>query len=144
MKTLDKLSTDELGFIEFEHRVFGYGGEPHVLRALKSFCEVAPLHSFYDSEIVEHALTPPVAWLLINTLSHADMIERGTSMRIRFTDKGVFLAEFVRARSVESLVALIADSAKRCAGVVRFGGISSKGLKMSADFSDPIADDDLL
>ena len=55
------------------------GGAPHVLRALKSFCEVAPLHGFYDYEIVEQALTAPVAWLLINTLSHADMIERGTS-----------------------------------------------------------------
>ncbi len=108
---LAALSRQELGFIEFEHRVFGCAngpGKPHVLRALKGLCEA--MSGGYDYQIVEQTITAPVAWLLINALRHADMIEQGTP--IRFTDRGVALAEFVRARSVENLVGLAYDSTK--------------------------------
>jgi hypothetical protein len=134
MKTLDELSLDELGFIEFEHRV---GGAPHVSRALKGLCEVVPLGGC-DCQIVERALTAPVAWLMINALRHADIIEQGPSMRsIRFTDRGVFLAEFVRVRSVENLAELIDESASETPSPCC--GISSKGLKVPTDCHDPPA-----
>jgi hypothetical protein len=129
------LSRDELGFIEFEHRVFGYANgaaKPHVLRALKSLCEVVPLGGC-DYQIVEQSLTAPVAWLVINALRHSDMIEQGPSMRsIRFTDRGVFLAEFVRARCVENLVGLAYDSEKESSGA---GYRESGGIVKTAIFS---------
>ena len=80
-------NTIEQHFINWESHTFGYGygtGEPHILPALKAFFDClgrdGNLHA-YDYQRLESALTPTVAWLLINVLCSADILEYGTSPR---------------------------------------------------------------
>lgn len=100
----------EENFTDWENDTFGFGygtGEDHVLGALKAFlalCSEGKHHHQYDYQKLETALTPAVAWLLINTLAHDDKIEYGTSPRFGWLTKtGEELAEFVGTRTLTQL-----------------------------------------
>ena len=97
-------------FTDWESDTFGFGygtGEEHTLKALKQFMELCCKGQYahaYDHQELEAALTPTVAWLLINILASDDKIEYGTSPRYGWlTPTGEALAKFVRARTVEQL-----------------------------------------
>lgn len=107
MKSLDDHWTD------WEAHVFGYGygsGEPHTIPALKTWFEAvgrddAP-HG-YDYEKLERASGPTVAWLLINALCKADVIEYGTSPRFGWlTEYGEALKAYVDSKSADELLML--------------------------------------
>lgn len=104
------MKTLEQHFADWESHVFGYGygtGEEFTLKALKGFLSAIPADGSYDYQELEEAVTAVVAWLLINTLAHADMIEYGTSPRYGWlTKNGKALAGFVAERSVDELHAL--------------------------------------
>lgn len=105
-KTLDE------SFRDWEGSVFGYGygsGEEHVLGALKAFMAAIPDRA-YDSRVLEAAVTAPVAWLLINALCHADIIEYGTSPRGGWlTEKGKALQGYVSRHSTEELAEIVCN-----------------------------------
>jgi hypothetical protein len=115
------MKTIEQHFADWESGVFGYGygsGEEHVLKALKTFlslcCEGQFAHA-YDHENLSAALTPVVAWLLINALCRADILEYGTSPRYGWlTPQGEELKAFVGDRSVEQLEAAARDDDMIC------------------------------
>jgi hypothetical protein len=94
-------------FFDWEGHVFGYGygsGEPHTIPALKTFFAAIP-ESQYDYEVLEAAVNPTVAWLLINTLCHANIIEYGTSPRYGWlTTEGLALKAYIDARDAETLM----------------------------------------
>lgn len=103
-------------FRDWESNTFGFGygsGEEHTIPALKHFlllCNEGSCGNSYDYKKLEEALTPTVAWLLINTLAKADMIEYGTSPRYAWlTTKGVRLKEFIRRHTEEQLVEMATD-----------------------------------
>lgn len=107
------MKTIEENFADWEGSAFGFGygtGEDHTIAALKTFManigrDDAP-HA-YDYEKLEAALTPAVAWLLINALCRmpGDVIEYGTSPRYGWlTTGGRALKEFIDKHSVEQLV----------------------------------------
>lgn len=106
--------TLESYFADWETEAFGFGygtGEEHTLGALKTFFatvgkdEPQDRQHCYDYQKLETALTPTVAWLLINVLAKADVIEYGTSPRYAWlTDSGVKLKEFLATKSVEELI----------------------------------------
>lgn len=115
----------EKHFAEWEAGVFGFGygtGEGHTLAALKTFMgnigreDVESVRA-YDYEILERALTPVVAWLLINTLCHANIIEYGTSPRYGWlTKEGEALRDFVESKTVDELYDFcMADDLDHCA-----------------------------
>jgi hypothetical protein len=96
-------------FADWESDVFGYGygtGEPHTLLALKNFfnaCEGNSSHR-YDHRVVEAMIGPVPAWLLINALCHADIIEYGTSPRFGWlTPKGRLLYTYIEPKTIEEL-----------------------------------------
>lgn len=109
--------TIEKSFIDWEANVFGFGygtGEEHVLRSLKLFFDLIgkdqKLPNSYNYEQLEQALTAPVAWLIINILCHADIIEYGSSPRFGWLDKkGIALKAFVDTKTVGELVDLCCD-----------------------------------
>lgn len=108
--------TIEENFRDWESEVFGFGygtGEPYTLAALKTFMEVvgtgeSPERSHvYDYKKLEAALTPTVAWLLINTLARhpTEIVEYGTSPRFGWlTDEGKKLHDFVASKSLDELL----------------------------------------
>lgn len=102
--------TTENHFADWESHVFGFGygsGELHVLRALKLFLEAVPNEGAYSYEELEKAVGATPAWLLINTLCHADIIEYGTSPRFGWlTRQGKSLRAFVAEHSVDQLVTM--------------------------------------
>lgn len=108
--------TIEQHFADWEGHVFGFGygsGEPHVLAALKMFFanfgeDDRP--NSYSYEHLEAAVTPAIAWLLINALCHADVIEYGTSPRYGWlTAEGERVKAFVNGHSADDLVQLCCD-----------------------------------
>lgn len=104
--------TIEQNFADWEGSVFGFGygtGEPHVIPALFHFLDWCNRseNGQYDYEQLERVLTPTVAWLLINALANADMIEYGTSPRYGWlTTKGQALKRFMHSRTPEQLIAI--------------------------------------
>ena len=100
-------------FSDWESHVFGFGygtGEPHTIQALRTFfdaCGNAPSHA-YQYDKLESLLTPTVAWLLINALCHADIIEYGTSPRFGWmtTPYGKELFRFVTTHDVQTMIDL--------------------------------------
>lgn len=106
--------TIESYFADWESEVFGRGygkGEPHTLAALKTFFatvgsgEPADRQNCYNFQALEAALSPTVAWLLINTLCQANVIEYGTSPRFAWlTNPGEKLKEFLATKTVDELV----------------------------------------
>jgi hypothetical protein len=96
-------------FADWEGSTFGYGygtGEDHTISALKAFMAAIPERS-YDHHVLETALTPTVAWLLINILCRANILEYGTSPRFGWlTPQGERLKAFIDPRSVADLCTL--------------------------------------
>lgn len=107
------MKTDADYFSDWEGDAFGFGygsGEPHVLGALKTFMGAIgrPDHAHaYDYRQLEAALTPTVAWLLINALCKVDAIEYGSSPRYGWlTPHGERLKAFIDANTLETLTDL--------------------------------------
>lgn len=103
----------EENFADWEGSVFGFGygsGEEHVLLVLKAFFAAIGMEASldrYDYRRLEATLTPPVAWLLINALCRADVIEYGTSPRYGWlTPQGKALAAFIEPRTAEELTCI--------------------------------------
>jgi hypothetical protein len=106
----------EDSFIDWESTTFGLGygtGERPVLGALKELLaafgnDVSPRS--YDYQKLEAAVTPAVAWLLINRLCQVDILEYGTSPRFGWlTKEGEALKAFVDSKSIDELVELICN-----------------------------------
>lgn len=105
-KTLDDFFTD------WETEVFGYGygtGEDYVMPALAKFLSLVPQEGAYDYNILEKAFeTPVVAWLLINTLCEADILDYGTSPRHGWlTKSGRTLKKYFATNSVEHITSIL-------------------------------------
>lgn len=108
--------TIEQHFADWEGEVFGFGygsGEEHVIGALKIFMEAIPddpEHGYgaYDYENLEKLLGPTTAWLLINVLCQADILDYGTSPRYAWLSRphGAALHAFVKAHTVDELVTM--------------------------------------
>jgi hypothetical protein len=115
------MKTIEQHFADWESGTFGYGygsGEGPVFQALKQFlalcCEGRLAHA-YDHDALSAALTPAVAWLLINALCRADILEYGTSSRYGWlTPQGEALKAFVCGRTVEQLEIAAQDDEMVC------------------------------
>ena len=99
-------------FADWEAHVFGYGygtGEWPVLEALRRFLAAMDAGGAYDHRALEAALGDAVAWLLINTLARADVIEYGTSPRFgRLTPEGKRLKDYILGNDVERLYEIVA------------------------------------
>lgn len=97
-------------FADWEAHTFGYGygsGEPHTVPALKQFLLLCPMNGHYDYLALERALSPTVAWLLINVLAHAEMLDYGTSPRGAWlTPTGRQLKRFVDGKTGRELLDL--------------------------------------
>lgn len=92
-------STEQYFADWYKHNfAYGYGtGEPHILQALRIFLDHC-IHgegSLYHSQDLEEVLGPTAAWLIIDRLCAADIIEYGTSPRNGWLtcDKGEKLKE---------------------------------------------------
>lgn len=98
-------------FIDWFAHNFGYGygdGELHVIPALLGFLAMCPSEGNYDYETLEKLLTPTVAWLLINDLCNARMLEYGTSPRFGWLDpKGVILKDFMLKHTADELYEMV-------------------------------------
>lgn len=106
------MDKDKKWFILWEQEVFGYGygtGEKHVLKALQVFLSLCPIEGCYDHEILENGFhSPGIAWLLINILCKADILEYGISTRFAWlTAKGVQLKLFIGRYTVDELAEMV-------------------------------------
>jgi hypothetical protein len=103
------VKTIEEHFHDWESHVFGFGygtGEEHTLPVLKKFLSLIQDRG-YNYQDLEAALTAPVAWLLINILCRADILEYGCSPRFAWlTQQGKALKQFVDGRTDEDLYEL--------------------------------------
>lgn len=108
-KTLDQ------HFIDWESDALGFGygsGEPHIVPALKAFMAAIPDNgdgnTNYDYMVLERAVGPSVAWLLINLFGHADVIEYGTSPRFGWlTPHGAQLKRYIDERTADEILAVL-------------------------------------
>ena len=93
-------------FADWESHVFGYGygsGEPNVIPLLRRFLGLMPEGNYDYAKLEE--IGPEQAWLLINTLCHADIIEYGTSPRFGWlTEQGKSLRDFVLSKTPDELI----------------------------------------
>jgi len=100
--------TDDDYFADWESHVFGYGygsAEEHIIPVLKGFLAATPPKGTYDYKLLESACGASPAWLLINTLCHADILEYGTSPRYGWlTGEGRALQKYVGNYSADYLV----------------------------------------
>ena len=105
-KTLDDY------FHDWEGHVFGFGygtGEAFTVPLLWDFLAAIQTsdRGVYDYKKLETAFGGQVAWLMINILCKADILEYGTSPRHGWpTSKGKRLQEYVLARSKDDLLAI--------------------------------------
>lgn len=103
-------------FRSWEASAFGYGygtGETHVIPALRTFLAACPEEGGYDYAALEQAVTPTVAWLLINRLCREGIFEYGTSPRFAwFTPAGEVLRAFMLSRQTDDLVALVTSDSE--------------------------------
>lgn len=103
-------------FIDWESETFGFGygtGEEYVLPTLKRFLEAMPdmaedgvgaSTNCYDHELLSFQFTPVVAWLMLNALGQAGLIDYGTSPRYGWlSETGIALRRYVAARTIEQL-----------------------------------------
>lgn len=106
----ERKSLDD-NFRDWETTAFGFGygtGEPHIIPALKAFMDTLEDRRSYDYRAVEERHGPLAAWLLINALCHADILEYGTSPRFGWlTAKGEALRDYVAGRSAEELLTVL-------------------------------------
>lgn len=97
-------------FIDWEGEAFGYGygtGEDYVIPAVKQFFDALDNGSYHYQKL-EEALTPAVAWLLINRFLQMDLFEYGTSSRRAWlTSKGKTLAAYIGSHTAEELVSVL-------------------------------------
>ena len=104
-----RVKSDEDYFADWEGDVFGYGygtGEGYIFSALKTFfsCADKDESRIFEYQTLENALTPTVAWLLINRLCRKDILEYGTSPRYSWlTPEGNRLKAFVDSHTVEQM-----------------------------------------
>jgi hypothetical protein len=111
MKTLEE------NFIDWESEAFGFGygsGELYILPDLKTFFEHVgrgtDRPNSYDYRELESALGGAVAWLLINVLCHANILEYGTSPRFGWlTKEGEALQSFIATKTADELVSLCTE-----------------------------------
>jgi len=100
-------------FADWEGSVFGYGygtGEEHILGALVAFMEQIKDGRSYDYRDLEVACGATVAWLLINALCHADIIEYGSSPRFGWlTPQGGLLCDYICSKTASELYQIISD-----------------------------------
>lgn len=105
------MKTPDDYFHDWESSVFGYGygsGEEHVIPALWKFMGRICADGCYKYDELERAVSPTVAWLLINALCHADLIEYGSSPRFGWlTDTGKALKAYMDSKTVEELLAAL-------------------------------------
>lgn len=108
-------------FRDWESHVFGFGygtGEAHVIPALRKFlglCRPRPSvltgsvgNPCYDYQVLEENMDPALAWVLINVLADADVIEYGTSPRYGWLSKqGVALRDFILSRTDDVLYEIL-------------------------------------
>jgi hypothetical protein len=107
-KTLDQY------FIDWESHVLGYGygtGEDFIIPELKKFFSAIGRddqpNAYWHTKL-EEAVGPVVAWLFINLLCHADVIEYGTSPRGGWlTEKGENLKQFIDGKSASELFTVL-------------------------------------
>lgn len=101
---------NDKNFIDWENYVFGFGygtGEEYTLKALKTFLYYCKLNG-YGYHVLETTVTPTVAWLLINILCHADILEYGTSLRFGWlTEKGKLLRKFMLSKTEDELYEMV-------------------------------------
>jgi hypothetical protein len=94
-------------FVDWESKIFGYGygaGEEYVIAALKKFMEMVPMEGCYEYKQLECELSPTVAWLLINILCKAHILEYGSSPRHAWlTNCGRRLKEYLGNNTLEQL-----------------------------------------
>ena len=106
----------EQAFIDWEGYVFGFGygtGEGHIIPALITF--LTSFEERYDHKELKEKLGASTAWLLINTLCHADIIEYGTSPRFGWlTPQGILLREFVLKHDADYLIGLVCEGDAEC------------------------------
>lgn len=103
----------EAHFADWFGHVFGYGygtGDEHFVASLRSFMaslgKGMRMATSYDFEVLEATMTAPTAWLMINTLCGADIIEYGTSPRYGWlTKQGEALMRFMAGKTAEELLA---------------------------------------
>lgn len=117
-KTIDE------NFRDWHDNVFGYGygtGEQYTLPALKTFFATVgrdpEYPRGYDYRHLEEALTPTVAWLLINTLCNhrVDVIEYGVSPRHGWlTPEGEALKAYIDGKTLDELRALSKADPEGC------------------------------
>ncbi len=104
------MKTESEHFHDWEQHVFGFGygsGEEHVLPVVKQLLSLADARGCFDYTILERELSPPIAWLLLNTFCHAQLLEYGTSSRFPWlTAEGRALKQFVDAHTAEQLADL--------------------------------------
>lgn len=107
-EALDQAPPKDLddNFRDWEGHIFGFGygtGEEHTIPALKAFFAAIPEHQ-YDYRALEAGCGAVVAWLLINALCKADVLEYGTSPRFGWlTERGHALKAYIDAHDAEWL-----------------------------------------
>lgn len=107
------MKTPDQYFIDWEADTFGYGygtGEEHTLGALKAFMAAIPQADpmVYDYQVLEKAVAPAVAWLLINILISDNKIDYGSSPRYGWlSEAGKSLALYIADKSVQQLYDII-------------------------------------
>lgn len=105
--------TIEDHFADWFGHVFGYGygtGDEYFIASLQTFMDTlgknCRMATAYDFKELEDAMTAPTAWLLINTLCGADIIEYGTSPRYGWlTKQGEALQTFMDGKTADELLA---------------------------------------
>lgn len=104
------VKTKDDSFRDWEGHVFGFGygtGEQYTLAVLKAFLGAISERP-YDYTVLEVAVTPATAWLLINALCKVDILEYGTSPRFGWlTSTGERLKAYVDARTAEDLYEIV-------------------------------------
>jgi len=104
---MPKLELTDKHFIDWESETFGYGygtGEAYILQVLQEFLARCPNEGTYNFEVLENNLGATVAWLLINTLCKADIIEYGCSPRFGWLDiKGILLKNYIENKDLDTL-----------------------------------------
>lgn len=103
----DGRKIEDKHFIDWEGEIFGYGygtGEEYTLLALKMFFDTLTEDRNYDYEQLEKKMGHMTAWLMINILCHADIIEYGPSPRFGWiSKKGKLLGEYIKGKTVDEL-----------------------------------------
>ena len=130
-------------FVDWEGSVFGYGygtGEEHVIKALHKFFELTPppeaFNRCYSYVLFERDLGGATAWLLINALCNADIIEYGSSPRFAWlTDHGYRLRSYILSSTVSELEDILGNGESECGESYCNCGDSGKGCEHNPFFS---------